>query len=622
MDGCNIQLCTENKVIDTFNGKDDVQSCLDCMSLLDSSNLYFVGGVDPKKKKERASDKDILKKNCVYFDLDMRKAHPALTDAEIKATAKDFAELLSLSEEFKDWSFIVYTGNGLHIHYFFDPVPIKNPGAWREGMRGLVAKLSALLSEEVDGACINPARLARMPGSKNVKKLPGKPVEVLMHQKVMWRLGKEIEALGAKEYEKKSFERSQTEFKMKALYPEQNDTYKAIQQVKIVPLVCKIFNWQTDGRNFTDANGREHAPFVPEGENFVVHGGTKYLPASAIGFSPFEFVREALKIDNKQTFDYFRNNYPEIKALSLKEQQMKQVREAAGAIPSGDISAVFAALKNVNFEVLSIAPEWDAMRFIIRGAITRIGAYSNIGKSKLAYYFAHRLLKNGYRGVIVSTEVPSTIVLANMLTIQTGQHFWDIVEHRYVPEDEKMDLYRNLEIFDVNGTQNSLTSVEAVLLRSMEKAMQENGKPVDFLIVDFCQAMSPKKRGDSEYHLMSQYALEIQALAQRLNIAILDLSQISNEGVRDEFQKVGMIPFKGSGHLYSSADVGILLKRDSKTEEGSNIMHFEIRKHKYLPPINQELECDFKLGTFKLFGDQFDAPTILGALSPRSGGIF
>ncbi len=101
---------------------------------------------------------------------------------------------------------------------------------------------------------------------------------------------------------------------------------------------------------------------------------------------------------------------------------------------------------------------------------------------------------------------------------------------------------------------------------------------------------------------MSQYALEIQAIAQKFNIAVIDLSQISNEGLRDEYAAAGHIPFKGSGHLYSSADIGILLKRDKRDESPTPLMTFDIRKHKYLSPTCMELECDFSRGTFKVFG--------------------
>lgn len=62
---------------------------------------------------------------------------------------------------------------------------------------------------------------------------------------------------------------------------------------------------------------------------------------------------------------------------------------------------------------------------------------------------------------------------------------------------------------------------------------------------------------------MSEVAIQIQQMAIRNNIAVLDLSQIANEGTE---WKIGQkIPSKGSGSLVASADVGLMLyKRDQQ----------------------------------------------------------
>lgn len=994
-------------------------------------NLYFLGGVDSSKGKERAADRDVKLKNYVYFDIDLRKSHPEMTDEGIKDSVGWFEELLESDDKFRNWRYMVYTGNGIHIYYFFDPISIYDKALWRLGMGQLIEELSALLGEAVDTSCVNAARIARMPGSQNLKSRPGKDVLILKHQERLAVFGKHIEELGAAKMEIMKQENERKEAKLKLMFPLAMDTYKAIQSLPVADVVCRTFGWEFNGKHFFEPGTKaKSACFVPENENFLVHGGTHHLPPTQVGFRPFEIVKEAKKIENGATFEWFRNQYPEIKEISQREKKDKEMHSIATATSCGSIDTIFEELKNLRFEVLTIGQEWDRLKFLIRGAVTRIGAYSNIGKcvssntkvmtpsghkrikdvqvgdevfsldekhrmitsrvvckqesgskkvlkiktrmgreirvspehrikvmekwktaaevrvgdhvlsgknfnfkvdgglsvsdakllgyligdgsctgssfnvttacpaikeelfliakeknwrinekrkignkastlwfaspdrkrpanafpalhglqgknshrkiipisvfeasreakwvflnrlfacdgnvcsyknhqvsiqytsvsedliedlqtlllaegivstkyrrktsclvrgekvlgiawsiditgshlvsffshgyifgkeekckeaelrsrrlnrsktdgipkkclahlecrryeiqrglgkprsrcnagwtqngrvvsrrlssaigvltkdpilseflaadvvydevigiesepeelmfdiqieksnnffangilvhnSKLAYFFVDKLLKSGYRGILFSTEVQRPIVLANLLTVQSGVHFWDIMEERLIPDNVNRELYRHLEVYDVRQTMNELKCYEALIHKA-----NESEKKVDFIIIDFCQNVRPTTYGQAEYQMMSNYAFEIQSLAQRLDIAVIDLSQISNEGVRDEFEKVGMIHFKGSGYLYSNADVGILLKREDKMDPNS-IMSFEIRKHKYCPPETLKLQCNFGKGIFTVFGSEFDAqaPLIANALNKSEGGI-
>ncbi len=273
---------------------------------------------------------------------------------------------------------------------------------------------------------------------------------------------------------------------------------------------------------------------------------------------------------------------------------------------------MFQELEDLTFDTLDLGAGclgFDEQKILLRGAVTRIGGFSTVGKSKMAYFFAHRLLKQGYRGAVFSTEVRRPIVLANLLVVQSGQGFWDIIEHRYTPTEEDRRIFDNLTIYDVTDATNSMKQIRALLTGHLDR----NERP-DFIVIDFVQAVMPSEKSQGEYEAMSHYALEAQSLAQEFNICLIDLSQISNAGLNDEHKSSGMIPFKGSGHLYSSADIGILLKRD-RTDPDSNIMTFDIRKHKYMPSKELQLVVDYKKGTFEVFGEQFNehAPVIHAA---------
>lgn len=608
VEGCLIQIGSENRVFDTIPYKDSLQIAIvqKCIDYWNDHNLFFLGGVkeDPTMKTERASDADILKKNYFYIDLDLRKAHPEMTDADIKDSAKTWKELLELDRELRDWRYIVFTGNGLHIYYMFEPVEVADKNAWKMGLTEYIKRAETLLSENIDHACVNVARIARLPSSFNHKSEPPKHVEIIDFQDKYAAFGATIQRTGAERMEKIKEDNERKASELKVMFPLELDTYKAIQSLPIANVVCRIFGWDTDGKHFYSAGSKQKsACFVPEGENYLVHGGTSHIPPTQTGFRAFELVKEVKKWENRDVFQWFKEQYVEISRLSIKEQKEKEQHIVEVAKAVGGIGDVFSELATNTFEQLEIGGGFDPYKFLIRGAITRIGAYSNIGKSKLTYFLTHLLLKKGYRGILFSTEVPRHIVLANMLNIETGQHFWDIMYRRYVPPQEVQDLYKLLEIYDVTHTQNNLVTYEALIKSAIDDAPLKGIRPPDFVIIDFCQAVTPSKRSEGEYDQMSRYALEVQSLAQRLNIAVIDVSQISNAGLSDEHASSGMIPYKGSGHLYSSADVGILLKRNKK--ESPENMEVHIRKHKYMPPAIFTLICDWKNGKFSIFGDSF-----------------
>lgn len=604
-----IQVSLKNKVLATFT--QNIDTLKQFLDEHQDDDIYFLTGVRQETQMSRAKDTDILMKSYIYFDFDLRKEHPEMTDDDIKSYAETLKDILATDKTLSQWRYIVFTGNGLHVYYVGEPVEIRDRTAWKMGMTRMIEKMEKMTDEKLDDACTNPARLGRAPGTRNQKNSRKNVVEIVGYQDIKSDIISRMEGIGRTHLELVKAEAQKKQASMIIGNTEEQDTYRAINEIPIGNLVASLMGWDFDGKNFFEPTNRHKskACFIPPNTNYIIHGGTDHFPSEMAGFCPFAFVKTYHQYSNAQTFDWFKRKFPHIELLSRKERDSQRTTALVSQVKNGKMDEVFKELKDTRFEQLYLTPSYDAMKFIIRGAVTRIGAYSNIGKSKFAYYLSHLLLTNGYKGMIFSTEVTRPLVLANLLTIQTGIGFWDIIDKKKPLPEGVEKLYNNLEIYDVSQTHNSLEVYEAILEKSENKP--------DFIVIDFVQSVIPKQKTNGEYEMMSKYALEIQSLAQRYNVAVIDLSQISNEGVRDEYRNVGMIPFKGSGHLYSSADIGILLKRDKKIDPNDMSMDFQIRKHKYLPPGNLTLDCDFKNGTFKVFGHQFEeeAPTLAGAIS-------
>lgn len=97
----------------------------------------------------------------------------------------------------------------------------------------------------------------------------------------------------------------------------------------------------------------------------------------------------------------------------------------------------------------------------------------------------------------------------------------------------------------------------------------------DAIVIDFVQNIQAE--GKSEYDRMTNIAVSIQQLAIKNNIAVFDLSQVSNAGTA--YAQGDAIPSKGSGALVASCDVGLMMKRDKISD--NVVIHIAKNKFGY-----------------------------------------
>jgi len=273
-----------------------------------------------------------------------------------------------------------------------------------------------------------------------------------------------------------------------------------------------------------------------------------------------------------------------------KEFNMPQVNQEVDSvklvkIPDG--GDMFERLANFKFEQLKLGNFYDPYKLFIRGTVLRLGGYSNMGKSTLAYNWARMLLAGGYKGVIFSSEVVVETVCARLVQSIDGCFFHDVINHKRTPSQKARDLMKDLRIFDGRDHRNKIIEVESRI---------KSYYP-DFVVIDFCQAMKDRANSKNEYEAMTNWALEIQEIAQKYNCAIIDLSQLSNDSVKNDYSAMGHIPFKGSGALYFSADIGVMIKRNK--QKSPDLMDVHVRKHKYNKTFSFGLKVDWEMADFK-----------------------
>lgn len=255
------------------------------------------------------------------------------------------------------------------------------------------------------------------------------------------------------------------------------------------------------------------------------------------------------------------------------------------------IDRVFDELEEFQFEVLPVHPYIDSKDIFLRGSVTRIGAWSNTGKSRFAYWLAVQMLTNGKRGAIFSTEVIRPIVLGNIVQCIDRVPYKSVVKDKKQPSKLARDVTKNLSIYDGRDG--------AYYLKSIQDIIAKHGD-LDFVIVDFCQDVADMANSRDEYVQMSNYAVEAQKVAQDYGVCFIDLSQVSNEQAKAvKSYKSGFVGLKGSGHLYSKGDIVLHLEKDA--EDVTSPFVIKVVKHKYGAKCAIECSADFVINQFSNF---------------------
>lgn len=167
--GCGIQISTLNHVVGVY--PETPVSPL----LTTHTDLYLLPGVDqnalhPVPHARNTKDSDISMKNAIVFDFDVRKDHPRISDKKLLEMMEGMLALLSCDPIVGSWRYAVCSGNGMHLWYIDDYAYPITGEQYKAGYTAACELFSPFLFTQPDTACKNPARMFRVPGSKNTKK--------------------------------------------------------------------------------------------------------------------------------------------------------------------------------------------------------------------------------------------------------------------------------------------------------------------------------------------------------------------------------------------------------------------------------------------------------------------
>ena len=279
------------------------------------------------------------------------------------------------------------------------------------------------------------------------------------------------------------------------------------------------------------------------------------------------------------------------KLISLKEE-IDKIRSwewnkaySIQSIASELMDSVYSNSYKVHTKTL--IPELDEIIWwwVLPWTVTRITAYSNTGKSKLAYFLASNLLKQWKKTLFINLEVPKDTVLQNILASYSGKHLNDIIkQHGTNAIWDYLNEYIDLPLTIVDNKWE-WEAISSFII---------SNKP-EVVFIDFIQNIEID--WNNMYEQMSKIAKRIQRLAIEQNIIIIDVSQMSNDGAKN--YKIGdMIPSKWGGELVASTDIGLVLTSNS---ERGDLLNLYVAKNKFWRKEDCiELQVNYKLNQFKV----------------------
>ena len=217
-----------------------------------------------------------------------------------------------------------------------------------------------------------------------------------------------------------------------------------------------------------------------------------------------------------------------------------------------------------------------------------VGAYTGVGKTFMILQMLLNVLKQNGKVMLFSTEMDRKMNmlrlisnLAGLGTIQVLKGLLNAEEKvRMVSAQETLRSYKkNLTIYD------DVYTVEQIRLKAKKRCLKEG---LDIIFVDFIQNL---RGSENIYERMSNAALELQKIAQELNVTIVIASQVSQESAG--WKSKDSIDYKGAGEIAAIADVGIWIK---KVDSDKSLREVVLRKVRHGIPGSTEVRISFPSG--------------------------
>ncbi len=442
-------------------------------------NIFFLWEMDkPKTSGQRnTTDDSITSKKYFAIDLDIRNDFVKnlmttelwvseneweenkknyiksygndISDKEIKEWATQIKDGIENHPQFKDRSYIVYTGNGIHIYYVWDYIEPISKQIYKAGVQKIYEEFNLVFENKywddwfirTDDSTTNIARIFRVPWTKNIKDPKNiKEVQILYEQerhstmpKILNKLWeKHLVELTNREKIESDLKKSERKVNKQLSKITTDDIKDLINEKDIVDTVddCNI---QHSNNRLYIGSEKTNWWRIHRRWNYVVNFNE--WSDRAAGW-PYSFIMNHYNYDTWDTIKRFCDRYSDVRTLVEKEniQFKQQVKQ--------DKKEDIVKDTNENFTHISYKDK-------ISRAYEEIKSTDPDKIIKRWWEERDNILWWIYKGKIYTIWAPSWVgktTFVNTVVSNVAKQWWSVI--RYSLEDRIEDQWKE-ELFDV-----------------------------------------------------------------------------------------------------------------------------------------------------------------------------
>lgn len=293
-------------------------------------NLFFINWVKDTNQNRNKSNIEYV--NRITIDIDLRKNSKEwdnldITDEEIIEIAKELWEHLKIDrpDDFWQWSFIMTSWNGIHIHYFWKPLKVE----WVDFADIFQATLTNIYNEftnymwspyEADTQVWDLWHLFRIPWTWNIKNWEKHKCEIVLFQDVesnfVNQLPKLMELSTKKiSFNKKILEKKNNEKQInKKIYTNQEDVWEFIRKkVDVAQVLLKFIPERQllkDGIHFKKPWKSWYNSYYVDKEwwNYIHRWWSTFLAWNKDWMNPLDIVEAYTWLKWKELLNWFVDN--------------------------------------------------------------------------------------------------------------------------------------------------------------------------------------------------------------------------------------------------------------------------------------------------------------------------
>lgn len=236
--------------------------------------------------------------------------------------------------------------------------------------------------------------------------------------------------------------------------------------------------------------------------------------------------------------------------------------------------------------MLGIPTPFDELNEITQGLrgghLWIFGARPKMGKTALLMAFEKAALMAGYPVAMISMEMQAQDINDRHVSSLSSVDLGKISNAKLMREDEKWKAvnacktWKDLPYYVDDTPAHTVDSLLDSVLRMNERSIEDHGKPLGMVGIDYLQLMTTKGKVENRNTEVSKYSAACKALAKELNVPVIALSQL-NRGLESRHDKRPvMADLRDSGAIEQDADLILFPYRDNVYNKETNPVEAEI----------------------------------------------